>query len=58
MPGVILGIPGYAVLKVIVEHVFAWYKDVSGLYEGDYNPAYEPGLTDKKQKKKVNKKRN
>ncbi len=58
VPGVILGIPGYAVLKVIVEHVFAWYKDVSGLYEGDYNPAYEPGLTDKKQKKKVNKKRN
>ncbi|MEG0497451.1 MAG: AI-2E family transporter [Carnobacterium sp.] len=50
IPGVILGIPGYAVLKVIVEHIFAWYKDVSGLYEGNFNPAYEPGLSDKKQK--------
>lgn len=50
IPGVILGIPGYAVLKVIAEHIFAWYKDVSGLYEGNFNPAYEPGLSDKKQK--------
>lgn len=55
IPGVILGIPGYAVLKVIVEHIFAWYKDVSGLYEGNFNPAYEPGLSDKKQKIKKNK---
>lgn len=33
--GVILGIPGYAAIKVIVTHLFEWYKDVSGLYEQD-----------------------
>lgn len=31
--GVILGIPGYAAMKVVVIHVFNWYKEVSGLYE-------------------------
>lgn len=31
--GVILGIPVYAVLKVIITHIFEWYKDVSPLYE-------------------------
>ncbi|MGO3731914.1 MAG: AI-2E family transporter [Vagococcus sp.] len=31
--GVILGIPGYAALKVIVTHLFSWYKEVSGLYQ-------------------------
>lgn len=31
--GVILGIPFYAILKVIVTHVFEWYKGVSTLYE-------------------------
>jgi len=31
--GVILGIPGYAALKVIAIHIFTWYKEVSGLYE-------------------------
>ncbi|MGY3723892.1 Predicted PurR-regulated permease PerM [Granulicatella balaenopterae] len=30
--GLLLGIPGYAVLKVIVTHLFAWYKEHSGLY--------------------------
>jgi predicted PurR-regulated permease PerM len=40
--GVILGIPGYAVLKVIIESIFSWYKDASGLYKDDFNPAPEP----------------
>lgn len=33
--GVILGIPGYAVIKVIFTHLFSWYKEVSGLYTSD-----------------------
>ncbi len=31
--GVILGIPGYAVLKVCAKYAFQWYKIYSGLYE-------------------------
>ncbi len=31
--GVIFGIPGYAILKVLVTHLFAWYQAQSGLYE-------------------------
>ncbi|GCF95144.1 AI-2E family transporter [Enterococcus florum] len=31
--GVILGIPFYALLKVIVSHIFEWYTNVSKLYE-------------------------
>ncbi|WP_338217667.1 AI-2E family transporter [Lacticaseibacillus salsurivasis] len=30
--GVILGIPGFAVLKIIVTRLFRWYQQVSGLY--------------------------
>lgn len=30
--GVVLGIPGYAVLKVIGMHIFHWYEKVSPLY--------------------------
>ncbi|MBC1644698.1 AI-2E family transporter [Listeria welshimeri] len=30
--GVIFAVPGYAVLKVIITHVFIWFKRVSGLY--------------------------
>ncbi|EUJ51043.1 AI-2E family transporter [Paenilisteria rocourtiae] len=30
--GVIFAVPGYAVLKVIVTHMFTWFKRVSGLY--------------------------
>lgn len=33
--GVILGIPVYAAAKVIITHVFEWYKEVSNLYEED-----------------------
>ena len=31
--GLLLGVPGYAVLKVIISHIFDWYKDYSGLYK-------------------------
>ncbi|MGY3778604.1 AI-2E family transporter [Isobaculum melis] len=31
--GVILGIPGYAVLKVLATHIFEWHKETSGLYD-------------------------
>lgn len=33
--GVILGIPVYAALKVIITHVFEWYKEVSDLYHDE-----------------------
>lgn len=36
--GFVLGIPGYAVLKVIFMHVFDWYKSESGLYQEDDEP--------------------
>lgn len=31
--GVIFGIPGYAILKVLITHLFAWYQEQSGLYD-------------------------
>ncbi|WP_270331103.1 AI-2E family transporter [Lapidilactobacillus dextrinicus] len=33
--GVLLGIPAYAVLKILFMRFFEWFKVVSGLYEGD-----------------------
>lgn len=30
--GLLLGVPGYAVLKVLAIHLFEWYKEYSGLY--------------------------
>ncbi|MFE5317897.1 AI-2E family transporter [Paenibacillus sp. NPDC056579] len=33
VPGIILAVPGYAVLKVIITHLFLWFKSRSGLYE-------------------------
>lgn len=33
--GFVLGIPGYAVFKVIFMHVFEWYKSESGLYHDE-----------------------
>lgn len=51
VPGVILGIPGYAILKVIVVHFFRWYKDYSGLYESDDNPAPSPLVVASKKEK-------
>ncbi|MFL2133598.1 AI-2E family transporter [Desemzia sp. FAM 24101] len=39
--GVLFGIPGYAILKIIVVHIFQWYHDYSSLYENEdsYRPA-------------------
>lgn len=51
IPGVILGIPAYAVMKVIFEHLFIWYQTYSGLYEQDYNPAPKPSTPIGKRKK-------
>ncbi|KIS02779.1 AI-2E family transporter [Paucilactobacillus wasatchensis] len=31
--GVIFGIPGYAVIKVLVTHLFKWYRENSALYD-------------------------
>lgn len=31
--GVLLGIPVYAVLKILIGHLFQWFQQVSGLYE-------------------------
>ncbi|MDT2595581.1 AI-2E family transporter [Enterococcus dongliensis] len=36
--GIILGIPFYAVMKVVAIHVFEWYKGVSNLYEEEKKP--------------------
>lgn len=35
LPGVILGIPGYAVLKVLVTKLYSWWRHVSGLFDDD-----------------------
>lgn len=35
LAGVILGIPGFAVLKIVVTRLFSWYQQVSGLYNED-----------------------
>ncbi|WP_210469305.1 AI-2E family transporter [Sporosarcina sp. 6E9] len=51
IPGVILGIPAYAVIKVIFEHLFKWYQLNSGLYEHDYNPAPKPTVAIGERKK-------
>lgn len=39
--GVLFGIPGYAILKIIVVHIFQWYHSYSSLYENEesYRPA-------------------
>lgn len=57
LPGVILGIPAYAVLKVVLVHFFSWYKVYTGLYADDYNPAPKPLVSDKKQKKLLKRKK-
>ncbi|MFB9769447.1 AI-2E family transporter [Lactiplantibacillus modestisalitolerans] len=36
--GVIFGIPGYAILKVLWTHLFAWYRHQSGLYPDETAP--------------------
>lgn len=45
--GLILGVPGYAVLKIIASHLFLWYKERSGLYrEEDRDPEPSEALVD------------
>ncbi len=48
IPGVILGIPAYAVIKVLLTHLFLWYQSYTGLYDDDYNPAPKPLVSNKK----------
>lgn len=33
--GILLAVPGYAVLKVLLTHLFQWFKESSGLYDRD-----------------------
>ena len=42
LTGFILGIPGYAVLKVLFMHIFDWYKEISGLYLDEPEVEEEP----------------
>ena len=42
LTGFILGIPGYAVLKVLFMHIFDWYKEISGLYLDEPEIEEEP----------------
>ncbi|SEM51939.1 Predicted PurR-regulated permease PerM [Paenibacillus sp. cl141a] len=35
--GILLAVPGYAVLKVCVTHIFEWFKNTSGLYDSSNN---------------------
>ena len=51
IPGVILGIPAYAVIKVFLVHLFQWYQAYTGLYEDHFNPAPKPLVSAKKKKK-------
>lgn len=36
LSGVILGVPGYAVLKVIITELYKSFREISGLYEDDF----------------------
>ncbi|EAC4593106.1 AI-2E family transporter [Listeria monocytogenes] len=47
--GVIFAVPGYAVLKVIVTHVFIWFKRISGLYGEQPVSEYEETPTEEKE---------
>lgn len=53
IPGVILGIPAYAIIKVVLVHLFIWYQTYTGLYADDYNPAPKPLVSEKKKKKQL-----
>ena len=53
IPGVILGIPAYAVIKVVLVHLFSWYQRYTGLYEDPSNPAPKPPVSEKKKKKQL-----
>ncbi|MBV1242171.1 AI-2E family transporter [Listeria monocytogenes] len=47
--GVIFAVPGYAVLKVIVTHVFIWFKRISGLYGEQPESEYVEKPTEEKE---------
>lgn len=38
--GVLIGIPGYAILKIIFTHIYKWYKENSNLYQNE--EIYQP----------------
>ncbi|GIP41043.1 UPF0118 membrane protein YubA [Paenibacillus sp. J31TS4] len=42
--GIILAVPGYAVLKVICTHLFHWFKIRSHLYDDDLNNPIKPKI--------------
>lgn len=44
LAGVILGIPGFAVLKIVVTRFFSWYQQASGLYNEETDPLQERNL--------------
>lgn len=48
VPGIILAVPGYAVLKVIFTHSFQWFKERSSLYETIIITDSETGETSSK----------
>ncbi|OZB90299.1 AI-2E family transporter [Paenibacillus sp. XY044] len=41
--GILLAVPGYAVLKVVVSHLYRWFRVRSGLYEPERPPAVKAG---------------
>ncbi|EAD5641138.1 AI-2E family transporter [Listeria monocytogenes] len=47
--GVIFAVPGYAVLKVIVTHVFIWFKRISGLCGEQPESEYVESPTEEKE---------
>ncbi|EAC3830326.1 AI-2E family transporter [Listeria monocytogenes] len=47
--GVIFAVPGYAVLKVIVTHVFIWFKRISGFYGEQPESEYIETPTEEKE---------
>lgn len=47
--GVILGIPGFAVIKIVVTRFFKWYQQVSGLYEEPAKPTVVPRVPEQKE---------
>lgn len=48
--GLLLGVPGYAILKIIAGHIFLWYKEYSGLYEEEPEPEPSKALIEKDNK--------
>lgn len=38
LSGVILGVPGYAVIKVVCSEIYEWYRENSDLYDDPYVP--------------------